>query len=152
MDETERGGQVTATSLKRQLDVLNEAFSPHNITFKTAEAYTIVAPDWADNCQELEMKKVLQNGTYADLNVYIFPYIGCIDFEPLWGILGSAKFPSNVKPGSIEYKVDAVHIRASTMPGGTLAPNNEGMTLVHEVGHWLGCECQPSQAEFARKC
>lgn len=25
-----------------------------------------------------------------------------------------------------------------TLPGGSLAPYNLGITLVHEVGHWLG--------------
>jgi hypothetical protein len=33
---------------------------------------------------------------------------------------------------------DEIVIRFDTFPGGTLSPFNEGDTVVHEVGHWLG--------------
>lgn len=42
------------------------------------EAIKLVAPEWSDNCKEYEMKKSLRKGTYADLNVYFFPVIGCV--------------------------------------------------------------------------
>jgi hypothetical protein len=143
-DNTERGGQVNAKRLTRQLDVLNKAYKPHNIHFKHAGTDSIIVPKWAENCKEKEMKKKLRNGNYADMNVYIFPRIRCLNFVDYGedsGTLGSVSdFPSHVLIDSLKYETDGVHIRADTMPGGTNAPYNEGMTLVHEAGHWLGCK------------
>jgi hypothetical protein len=33
---------------------------------------------------------------------------------------------------------DGVHIRADVVPANLLRYYNQGVTLVHEVGHWLG--------------
>jgi hypothetical protein len=97
------------------------------------------------------MSRKLRNGTYADLNVYIFPRIRCINsnYFPYGDVMGSnSEFPSNVVVGDRHYQRDGVHIRADTMPGGTQEDREDGMTLVHEVGHWLGCEYHPHALNF----
>jgi hypothetical protein len=54
--------------------------------------------------------------------------------------LGWASFPWDVCPsdGSDAYKQDGVSINFSALPGGPLVPYDQGITLVHEIGHWLG--------------
>jgi hypothetical protein len=146
-DDTKSGGQVTANSLKRQLDVLNKAYKPHNIHFIQVGVDSWIKPKWAGNCEEMEMKDKLRNGNYAEMDVYIFPRIRCVrsmDYGEYSEVLGSvSELPLDVEVGSFEFNRDGVHIRADTMPGGANTQYNEGMTLVHEVGHWLGCEYRP---------
>ena len=47
-----------------------------------------------------------------------------------WGVYPKDSFTNPYR--------DGVVIRSSTLPGGFAAYANEGLTLVHEVGHWLG--------------
>lgn len=136
-------GYITDVQISRQLDVLNSAYSPHSIIFKWAGADRVIKPEWADNCKELDMKQTLQRGNYADMNVYFFPHIRCINrvrflSDDLLGYVTA--IPSAKKNDRMTKATDAVHIRADTLPGGTGVPFNMGMTMVHEVGHWLGCE------------
>lgn len=140
-------GYIPNKQLRSQLDALNEAYSPHKIAFKFAGGERVAMPEWADNCKEIEMKEELQNGTFADLNVYLFPSILCVNrvVKPNDETLGYATNLPGVKTtDSLSRSLDAVHIRADTLPGGS-KPFNEGKTLVHEVGHWLGCKFCPAR-------
>lgn len=136
-------GYIPDFQMSRQLDVLNDAYNPHNITFKWAGADRIIKPEWADNCKEIDMKQVIQRGNYADMNVYFFPGIHCVNrvrfgSDDLLGYVTA--IPGAKKNDRLTRAMEAVHIRADTLPGGTGVPFDMGMTLVHEVGHWLGCE------------
>jgi hypothetical protein len=51
------------------------------------------------------------------------------------GLLGYSTFPWDYGNKSL---LDGVVVLYSSLPGGTLAPYNEGRTLTHEIGHWLG--------------
>lgn len=60
------------------------------------------------------------------------------DRSPRPGIANkpSRTFPDKASPRAFE--LDGVVVDPRTLPGGSLAPYNLGITLVHEVGHWLG--------------
>ena len=81
---------------------------------------------YIDSTNEINMKKALRKGGMETLNVYVSK-LGD-DF------LGWAEFPSS-NPNVV---LDGVVLLNDSMPGGSLAPYNEGDTLTHEVGHWLG--------------
>jgi hypothetical protein len=132
---------LTDDTLEHQLAVLNEVFKPHNISFKSAGIDLVVRPKWADNCKEEAMNTSLRKGTYADLNVYSHPEILCAHGWPLhWpGEIfdSTADYPSK-DASSGEMLLDGGHIRADVIAGRHHRYYNQGMTLVHEVRHWLG--------------
>jgi hypothetical protein len=118
--------------------MLNDAYKPHNIKFEFTDHEKTVKPKWSGNCNELEMKMSLRKGTYADLNVYFLSSINCLGgVEFGSGVLGYAEWPADDISGTQQEIMDSVLVRADTVPGGR-APFDEGKTLVHEVGHWLG--------------
>ena len=123
-------GGVTATQIANSIAVLNAAYAG------TSFSYTLVATDSANNdswysCSggtcETQMKTALRQGGSNALNVYSNNMGG--------GLLGWATFPSSYASNP---KADGVVILQSSVPGGSAVPYNEGDTLTHEVGHWLG--------------
>jgi hypothetical protein len=126
------GGYLTQASLTKQLEVMNDAFAPHGISFTQAGVDWTVNSNWASDRAELAMKKALRKGTYADLNIY---------FTPSMSALGYAYLPQAVSAGSNAFYQDGVTIRSSTVPGGSETNYNLGHTATHEVGHWLGRKC-----------
>jgi hypothetical protein len=73
------------------------------------------------------MKEALRTGGRDTLNVYV------ADLQD--GMLGWATYPWQVKDDPVG---DAVMIDFEALPGGAKAAYDEGDTLVHETGHWLG--------------
>ncbi|KAI5461898.1 extracellular metalloprotease [Mariannaea sp. PMI_226] len=123
------GGYLTQSTLNSQLEVLNDAYAPHDVSFVQAGADWTINSNWANDRSELAMKKALRKGSYADLNVY---------FEPGTAYLGYAYFPKTVKTGSNDFYYDGVVILSTTVPGGSATGYNLGHTATHEIGHWLG--------------
>ena len=123
-------GDIPQTQIDASINVLNAAYA--NTPFK----FTLVSVDRTTNSQwytcsgggcESKMKSALRKGGAGDLNVY--------SNNMGRGLLGWATFPSSYASNP---KNDGVVILYSSVPGGTAAPYNQGDTLTHEVGHWVG--------------
>ncbi|KAF4303092.1 Peptidase M43 pregnancy-associated plasma-A [Botryosphaeria dothidea] len=124
-------GNITDAMLADQLDVLNAQYAPYGVSFNLVGTTRTVNSGWADDSNQLAMKRSLRQGDYSTLNVYFQRTLQ-------QNALGYAYFPDNVAQGSTEYYLDGASIMASSVPGGSEAPYNLGVTATHEIGHWLG--------------
>jgi hypothetical protein len=128
-------GDVSEQKIDDSLEVINNAFAFANFHFikgsvttnANSRWYTISLDTDNDFENEIEMKTALRTGGAADLNIYL------LDCGP--ALLGWATFPSWY---ASDPNADGVVILNESVPGGSANPNNEGDTLTHEIGHWLG--------------
>ncbi|KAI8625526.1 metalloprotease [Xylariaceae sp. FL1651] len=124
-------GYLTQAMLNDQLEVMNDSYSPHGITFSLVSSDWTVNSNWAADGNEQAMKTALRKGTYSDLNIYFLGNLG-------GGLLGYCYFPtSSHATGSTNFILDGCTILGQSVPGGTAAPYNLGGTAVHETGHWM---------------
>lgn len=124
-----RDGNIPRTQIDAQMNVLNDAYKSTNFQFELSGVDRWTKPEWFTMEKglgaETEAKEALGVKQKDVLNIYtanILPYG--------WAVYAQ-------KASLTPYK-DGVVIRFSTLPGGTSAPYNEGKTMAHEVGHWLG--------------
>jgi Pregnancy-associated plasma protein-A len=127
-------GGVANRQLKRQLKVLNDSFSGQTgggadtrfsfVTNRIIRTANTNWWNWNPDTDNGPAKNALHKGTERVLNVYIATLSG--------NLLGYATFPNG------PVKLDGVVVLNESLPGGSAAPFNEGDTLTHEVGHWLG--------------
>lgn len=126
-------GKISETKRCNQMAVLNKAFSAHGITFTYQEdrVKQIDNAEWYamdfGSCAEREAKTQLHASPERNLNFYTAGLSG--------GLLGWATFPWDMEGNR---DMDGVVVLDASMPGGSAAPFNMGITAVHEVGHWLG--------------
>jgi hypothetical protein len=134
-------GAVSRAQIRRQLAVLNDAFTGRGAAaasantifrFQTKSIDYTANDDWydwsspeVDPSDNNEAKAALHRGGFDDLNVYVAGLSG--------GLLGYATFPSDTTLTD-----DGVVLLNESLPGGLAEPYNEGDTAPHEVGHWLG--------------
>jgi hypothetical protein len=87
---------------------------------------------WAGDGDEHAMKSALRKGDKKVLNVYF------VNFAD--GLLGYAYLPWQVNVPVLDGipVLDGVVNHYDSIPGGGYGVYDEGDTLVHEVGHWLG--------------
>ena len=124
-------GGVSAGQISQQINVLKAAAASSGFDFELAstdytsnDAWYTVTPG---TTAEREMKEALRRGTADDLNIYIANIGG--------GLLGWATFPSGY--AGTPWR-DGVVVLDESLPGGSATPYNQGDTVTHEVGHWLG--------------
>ena len=131
-------GDVSAGTINSQINILNDAYdggatggASTPFTFHLVSTQTVENASWykagPGTAAEASMKSALRQGGSLALNVYIN--------SPGGGVLGWATFPWWYAGDPSD---DGVVILNGSLPGGDAAPYNEGDTLVHEVGHWLG--------------
>jgi hypothetical protein len=123
-------GNVGNTKISNSMAVLNAAFNPYGFKFNFKSTDRTKNTNWFNmgfgSNAERNAKTALRKGGSKALNVYTTNGDG---------LLGWATFPWEYAG---DPKLDGVVIYRQSVPGGNAAPYNEGDTLVHEVGHWLG--------------
>jgi hypothetical protein len=130
------GGNVPDSQIQANIDAMNQHYGASGISFSLSKTTHTTNADWfsgvgPDESSQTDMKTQLREGDAATLNIYT------VGFESGsgQGLLGYATFPSDYTGNP---KDDGVVILYSSLPGGTSANYDEGKTLTHEVGHWLG--------------
>ncbi|KAG9123920.1 hypothetical protein FRC07_013494 [Ceratobasidium sp. 392] len=128
-------GNIPDAQVVQSLIAMNNHYN-RAINFKLAKITHTTNADWFNKAgpktkEQAAMKNALRAGGPADLNVYTVGF----KTGPGLGLLGYATFPSSYAKRP---KDDGVVILYSSVPGGTTQNYNLGMTLTHEVGHWLG--------------
>ncbi|KAF7187653.1 Extracellular metalloprotease [Pseudocercospora fuligena] len=141
----------TKEMVENQMKVMNEAYASMGFSFSTyvvndylqdgtlltilsAGVDFTVQGDWAaatpGSDEETDMKKELRQGSYGDLNLYFLSDLG-------GGLLGFCYFPTSNPDANMQVLDGCINL-AGSMPGGETNGYNEGMTAVHESGHWFG--------------
>jgi predicted small secreted protein len=134
---SEAEGNVSDEIINEQIRILNESFNGGSgatatpFTFTLVETTRTISPALTamniGSAIERQVKENLRRGGPETLNIY--------SAAPSDGVLGYAYFPWDFMR---DPTLDGVVILFETLPQGSLPPYNEGDTLVHEVGHWLG--------------
>lgn len=125
-------GQVTDQRRQDQLDVLNAAYTDFGITFVSAGPPIVQNnAQWygmtPGSAAEVDCKTALHVDPETTLNFYTGGLGG--------SVLGWSTFPWELEA---DPDMDGVVILDESLPGGSAAPYNLGMTATHEIGHWLG--------------
>jgi hypothetical protein len=122
------GRGATMQMVQDQVDVLNQAYAPH-FFFNLTGVTETVNDDWYKlrrlSVQDLTMRATLRQGGADAINVFVANSRGLGWAQPLMSY-------------KLSPETDGVIILDQSMPGGTAAPYNLGMTAVHEIGHSFG--------------
>jgi hypothetical protein len=125
-------GNIREKTVRDSLNVLTREFAPA-FSFHLAGVDYTDQNEWFDLFADLEdvdmrrMKRSLKLGGMKVLNIYSTTLLD--------GVIGISSFPQDYAKNPTQ---DGVVIHFQTLPGGSYSGVNQGKTLVHEVGHWLG--------------
>ncbi len=136
---TAADGQLTDAQVAAQMAVLNDGFAGKGrdaaatpFRFVLSDTTRTTNAAWYEmlpgSTAERAAKTALRQGGKDTLNVYLSGLGG--------GLLGYAYFPQ--QGGSSKPWQDGVVVLNDSIPGGSATNYDEGDTLPHEVGHWLG--------------
>ncbi|KXJ87381.1 hypothetical protein Micbo1qcDRAFT_108810, partial [Microdochium bolleyi] len=118
---------VSEAMLRKQFEVIQAAYKPHDIHF-TLGGTSRTVQDNITTYAATENDNSIRTGDYMTLHIFVYASMP---------FLGQANFPDPSRPKSDGW-LDAVHINAAGLPGGSRAGYDLGRTAVHEVGHWFG--------------
>ncbi|PIL36885.1 hypothetical protein GSI_00575 [Ganoderma sinense ZZ0214-1] len=136
-DTTLEGGNIPDSMIADQIAVLNEDYAPSGLQFVLAGTTRTVSWEWFNNVNpstptdQTQMKQQLRQGGAADFNVYSVGFTT----PAAAGLLGYSTFPADYASDPTD---DGSVILFSSLPGGSTDRFNEGKTLTHEAGHWVG--------------
>ena len=123
-------GDIGDFDILAQLDVLNAAYASTSFQFELHSIERVNNTTWAamnSTLTEIAVKQALAIDPAHVLNIYT-----CTDCQ---GYLGWSYFPNTYPENSYMHGVVALY---SSFPGGSSVPYNEGDTVTHEAGHYLG--------------
>jgi hypothetical protein len=124
-------GAMSQSMIDDQIAVLNGAYNKAGYYYELKSVDTTVNDEWftvePGTVAEKSMKSSLRVGNADDLNLYTANIGG--------GLLGWATFPKDYSGAE---DMDGVVILYTSFPGGSAVNYNEGDTVTHEVGHWMG--------------
>lgn len=133
-----KDGQITQKMADDQVAALNKAYSRAGFQFELKGTDFTVDDAWAigETDADTTMKKKLRKGPYGALNIYF-------QTDLTGNVLGRCTLPSDLGSGDAardpsNFADDGCNVQANTMPGGTSLGYDQGMTAVHETGHWMG--------------
>ena len=125
-------GDLSSQAINSSINVLNAGYGNAGFTFTLVGTTDTNNAQWYNDCDnssvETAMKSALRQGGPDTLNIYSCGMTGS-------GLLGWATFPNWYAGNPSD---DGVVILDGSVPGGSAAPYNEGDTLTHEAGHWMG--------------
>ncbi len=135
-------GKVPLEKIQEQIRVLNDSYSGHGFQFHLDDVHYVCVdvpelmhPEWytlsSRSDAEIQAKKSLRRDSSPRLHVYIAKPTRPFSDRPELG------WSSGPLSGPLVRSTDGVVIHQMTLPGGE-DRKYTGMTLVHEVGHWLG--------------
>ncbi|KAG8813107.1 hypothetical protein FRC17_001671 [Serendipita sp. 399] len=146
-NETFEGGLLQDWMVNASIGAMNDHYAQTGIHFQLDHVdYTLnetwfIGADPVYKAVQNDMKQALRVGDSATLNIYTVGFgtrtnndlLGYSTFP--WWLVNIGNTTANTINGTID---DGVVIVYSSIPDGTEPHYNEGKTLTHEVGHWLG--------------
>lgn len=139
-------GAIEDATIQKQIQILNNAFAGVESSYEacgfTYDNSTRKRTPFHFNLKDVieieddsttlepsvskDLRMSLHQGNCSDLNIFS---------GRMGGFLGYATFPFDCEDDPL---LDGVVINFVSLPEADVSPFNEGDTLVHEVGHWLG--------------
>ncbi|MFL6059998.1 MAG: zinc metalloprotease [Marmoricola sp.] len=128
-------GNVTDSQIAQQITVLNQTYSGHDVDrpgrldtgvrFYLAGANRYANSTWhTDGDSETYRARTRQGGPNA-LNIWVVHF----------AYLGIATFPWD---DAADPSIDGIRVEYAAFPGGSATHYDQGETVTHETGHWLG--------------
>ncbi|KAK0461910.1 metalloprotease [Desarmillaria tabescens] len=135
-DNTTSGGYIPESQIVDSIGVMNTDYANTSISWLLAGTDYTINSDWfsnvgPDSSQQAAMKAALRVGGENDLNIYTVGFTSGAGA----GLLGYSTFPYSYDGAPQD---DGVVILFSSVPGGSTTNYNQGRTLTHEAGHWVG--------------